>query len=527
MASLEQNIAQAISDFDDIERALEEQGVDVPEGTDTSEYGNLVRSIKTGDDSPIKYVVSPDADGNTVYLRDLESGSYVLNGAFRPFNGSGNVCRFSSDLLVNVVKGTLQGVPTSHIQIFYPVHNVVQFVDVTDSTYERTDIKLNDLAKMETVEEMVAAANIAANNLYGNAIKASASGEIVRVDDVSPIEHTAKVKVRVKNLFDYTRIVATDTYQKFKVSVKAGTAYTVSSNIPKNTAAEVYFNGDYTDVNGVWEGQSRTFIATTDEMYVAFQDRGSLQSVLDGTYYVQMEQGDTATEYEPYIDPSTVTLTRCGKNLVTNLGKSTEGTGITWTNNGDGTITANGTAETQCVYGFDVVNSRYSLIGKTVILSGCPAGGGLDKYSVVQRNYGKFDTGNSISFVIDNDNFTAWGIRIEAGVTVSNLVFKPQLELGDITTAFEASRKEDVTPSADGACEIVSVSPTMTLLTDTEGAIIDCEYNQDANKALGAVNADLRELDKVTAELMADMGDIETALNRIIAIQEALIGGAE
>lgn len=45
MASLEENIKRAIDDFDDIQSAIEEQGVSVPYGTDTSEYGNLIRSI--------------------------------------------------------------------------------------------------------------------------------------------------------------------------------------------------------------------------------------------------------------------------------------------------------------------------------------------------------------------------------------------------------------------------------------------------------------------------------------------------
>lgn len=48
MATLEENIKQAISDFDDVKAALKEQGVDVPSGTNTSEYGNLVRQIPRG-----------------------------------------------------------------------------------------------------------------------------------------------------------------------------------------------------------------------------------------------------------------------------------------------------------------------------------------------------------------------------------------------------------------------------------------------------------------------------------------------
>lgn len=43
MASLKTNVNQAISDFNSIEAALEECGVDVPYDTNTSEYGNLIR----------------------------------------------------------------------------------------------------------------------------------------------------------------------------------------------------------------------------------------------------------------------------------------------------------------------------------------------------------------------------------------------------------------------------------------------------------------------------------------------------
>ena len=43
MASLLENINQAISDFDGVKAALEESGVSVPYDTDTSTYGDLVR----------------------------------------------------------------------------------------------------------------------------------------------------------------------------------------------------------------------------------------------------------------------------------------------------------------------------------------------------------------------------------------------------------------------------------------------------------------------------------------------------
>ena len=38
-------IAQAISDFDNIEKAFEECGLDIPYDTDTSEYGDKIREL--------------------------------------------------------------------------------------------------------------------------------------------------------------------------------------------------------------------------------------------------------------------------------------------------------------------------------------------------------------------------------------------------------------------------------------------------------------------------------------------------
>lgn len=72
MNSLEENINQAIADFDDIESAIKEQGVDVPYDTDTSQYGDLIRSIGAGSDDKVfekitTVTVTPDADGSLPY----------------------------------------------------------------------------------------------------------------------------------------------------------------------------------------------------------------------------------------------------------------------------------------------------------------------------------------------------------------------------------------------------------------------------------------------------------------------------
>ena len=56
-----------------------------------------------------------------------------------------------------------------------------------------------------------------------------------------------------------------------------------------------------------------------------------------------------------------------------------------------------------------------------------------------------------------------------------------QLEVGTVKTEFEEYKGvQTVTAKADGTVEgLVSVSPNMTLVTNTEGVIIDCTYNAD------------------------------------------------
>lgn len=45
VSTIEQNIKEAISDLDEIQKALNESGVNVPDGVDTSTYGDFVREL--------------------------------------------------------------------------------------------------------------------------------------------------------------------------------------------------------------------------------------------------------------------------------------------------------------------------------------------------------------------------------------------------------------------------------------------------------------------------------------------------
>lgn len=82
MPSTEEVINQAIADFDNIEAAIKECGIDVPDGTDTSEYGNLIKKVSNADMS--EYVKNTDyatADkGGVVKVENFIRGLQMVDG---------------------------------------------------------------------------------------------------------------------------------------------------------------------------------------------------------------------------------------------------------------------------------------------------------------------------------------------------------------------------------------------------------------------------------------------------------------
>ena len=192
--------------------------------------------------------------------------------------------------------------------------------------------------------------------------------------------------------------------------------------------------------------------------------------------------------YTPYIsDLSTVTVTRCRKNLIPYPYYDTTKTqnGITFTVNSDGSVTVSGTATAQAYFR---LQQSFSLKKGQYFFSGCPKGGTGTTYSLYLSTsdyvFYKADIGNGISINSEDDKTVSIVINIAKDTTVENLVFKPQLELGSTATAYEPYTAAEYTPAADGTVSgVKSLYPTTTLMTDTEGAIIDAKYNRDINKA--------------------------------------------
>ena len=114
---------------------------------------------------PVIYHESLDRS-NPAFLRDLASGSYVLYGYYKPFNGSSTNLTFDG-LLANVVNISAG----SHILVFSTLNSKVDFLAIeVDSTqpngykFERTSISLLDLnallSKVSALEGLISANGI-------------------------------------------------------------------------------------------------------------------------------------------------------------------------------------------------------------------------------------------------------------------------------------------------------------------------------------------------------------------------------
>lgn len=118
--------------------------------------------------------------------------------------------------------------------------------------------------------------------------------------------------------------------------------------------------------------------------------------------------------------------------------------GITFTDNKDGTVTAKGTATAQArfrPFHSTVESGLIWLEAGTYFVSGCPSGGSAstwlweafdaDNNATLAKDYG-----NGAKFTLTEGTHVRGSLIIQSGVTVSNQVWKPQIEKGSTATSF-------------------------------------------------------------------------------------------
>ena len=123
-----------------------------------------------------------------------------------------------------------------------------------------------------------------------------------------------------KNLFGLTKAYVEENplvnNRTYKVDLKLlpNTTYTLSSDVPmaNPTTANIWFGGGSTTTDGVWKGQTRSRISSSDGVIQMHFLKENLDTIFND-YYIQLELGGSATAYEPYTKPDTATAGAEGK----------------------------------------------------------------------------------------------------------------------------------------------------------------------------------------------------------------------
>lgn len=397
------------------------------------------------------------------------------------------------------------------------LHSCCLTQTATEYDIESLETSLERALKSET-ERTAESARETSNNLYANALKGSLSGEALRIDDSVPFEHKVELKLKSKNLipypFRYTSSTSSGvTFQaNADGSVTANGTSTGFANFNLQTVTLKKGNSYYLSGNAAGASQSaRNWLvyftgSTASGQKVAFEDWGKAAGykakedvtgdivlvVYEGNtannlvFKPQMEVGEKATEYTPYVKSfSNVRVRKFGKNLIPYPYPygSTTNNGITFTDNGDGTVTANGTATDDAFY-FYTSGQGHTVSKGTYTLNGCPKGGSDSTYCQVFGATQFVDNGEGVTRIYEQEASQNFYIKIASGYTANNLIFSPQLEMGR-----PATYKPQEAGTVDG---ITSIYPVATFKTDNAGVIIDCEYNRDINKAFAALEEKLK-----------------------------------
>lgn len=195
--------------------------------------------------------------------------------------------------------------------------------------------------------------------------------------------------------------------------------------------ANVKYQIDYYADNGIHQETDSNFTIDFPEnlQFLVFSF-GNTNSVIGTT--------QTFTVKKPRLilpESKQLRLQLASKNLIPYpyVNQPTTITGITFTYNSDGTVTADGTA-TSNVYNWIIPSqSGISFAAGEYTMSGCPSGGSTTTYYLSDGN-SLNDTGNGSRTTYQTDGKRGVCICILKDTTVSNLVFKPQIEKGLVTS---------------------------------------------------------------------------------------------
>ncbi len=315
-----------------------------------------------------------------------------------------------------------------------------------------------------------------------------------KIQDMFLYGKSEQVQYKGKNLFDAKDLIGDKSVSNNGITFKydsANDVFTISGTATQE-AINAYLFGGYTNTNVIFTLSAGTYtFSTTLQTAVMYAYDGSARktyiisssgntytldsevgitalkpgnqvvgATVNQSFKIQIEKGSTKTDFEPYtggipspnpdypqeikavVNPKVVVR---GKNLLKATAQTQTINGVTFTNNGDGTYTVNGTATADTLLVLcktDIkANVNYRLVG-------CPSGGANAVYNMVMQDIVNwstaFDNGSGITKSYSEDCTLRISIQIKSGVTVNNLIFKPMLslEISDTYADYEPYTKQ-------------------------------------------------------------------------------------
>lgn len=359
-----------------------------------------------------------------------------------------------------------------------------------------------------------------ADNNFANALKGTASGVSVRLDDVSPIEHTLGIKLHGKNMFDEAVLLSKPHTEDDEAYVfptgTVGAEILPNAVFEKNTQYTLQYTAKQAAPNGsttlpyprieIWytDGTKTLKQATTEYTVITLTSiAGKTISAIKyaysniGTWYIKknsisLAKGTAAlSPYTPFPDYTKIAFTRCGKNLFDKSTLTASSSVTKFTQTADGfTFKTAATHKTMMMSSNIYLSAGTYYCSGTVTCSDATYKGGWGVHDDEDKKF----IINASSKGIINDKFTITESKTyslnfyapyDAPTGVTMTFSNVQLELGATATEYELYKTPtEFTPAADGTVTgVKSLYPTTTLITNTSGVIIDAEYNRDINKA--------------------------------------------
>lgn len=229
-------------------------------------------------------------------------------------------------------------------------------------------------------------------------------------------------------------------------SIKPLTTYTISVDKELRLVLNYYNNDGFISAVSLTSGTSRQITTIESFDYVIFAANFQPGQNKTGTYRVMLNEGSTAEPWCPpgltSAEPTQVVV--AGKNLVVPTVGDTSSSGITATVSDDGSVSLSGTSTALSI---TTIGSTTLPAGEYVATANNATASGYERSWFRVAAVGGNDrtlcdvelnkTGDFRKFTLVESTKVSFQARIETGTTLTNFVFRPQLELGSTATAYE------------------------------------------------------------------------------------------